>query len=474
MSKGFPGTTQETTHAEAFPESGKVGRFLVRALECGDLDAGASRHAIDRVAEVRIERGERAHVRSNEGGRGVLTLRIPDPKISARHARLLRHGYEAWSFEDLGSTNGSRIDGERVTSAGLGDGSLIELGSTLLLFREARAPTWLDADKVVRGGAPNVLDTMSVGQEEGMLRLRRVAASPLPVLLSGETGTGKEVLAHEVHVLSKRPGPFVPVNCGALPESLMEAQLFGHTRNAFTGAARDEVGFVRSADGGTLFLDEIADLQPSSQAALLRVLQSGEVTPVGSAKPIHADVRIVAATHKDLDALMQQGLFRRDLYARLAGYVHTLPSLQDRQEDLGMLVAALLSRHARGAKVELRVETARALFAYAFPLNVRELEQCLSAAIVLAAGSPISPGHLPDKIRAARTTRPPPAEAPERPSETLSPEDSAIRDALAQALSESGGNVTEAARRLGKARQQAQRWLRRFGMDPQRFRKPTS
>jgi transcriptional regulator with GAF, ATPase, and Fis domain len=296
----------------------------------------------------------------------------------------------------------------------------------------------------------------------------------LPVLLSGETGTGKEVLAQEVHLLSKRAGPFVPVNCGALPESLMEAQLFGHTRGAFTGAAKDEIGFVRSADGGTLFLDEIADLHQSSQAALLRVLQSGEVTPVGSAKPLHADVRIVAATHKDLDALMRQGAFRRDLYSRLAGYVHALPSLEDRQEDLGMLVAALLMRHARGANVELRVETARALFAYAFPLNVRELEQCLSAAIVLAAGAPLSPTHLPDKIRAARTSRPPSAESiTDRGSETLSPEDSAIREALAQALVESGGNVSEAARRLGKARQQAQRWLRRFGMDPQRYRKPT-
>jgi DNA-binding NtrC family response regulator len=472
LSKGFPGTTQETTHAEAFPESGRVGHFLVRALECGDLAAGASRHAIDRMAEVRLERGERAHLRTNEDGRNVLTLRIPDPKVSARHARFVQHE-GLWTFEDLGSTNGSRIDGERVTSTELGDGALIEVGSTLLLFRECRAPTWLEADKVVRGSPNPVLDTLSVAQEEAMRRLRRVAASPLPVLLSGETGTGKEVLAHEVHVLSKRAGPFVPVNCGALPESLMEAQLFGHTRGAFTGAARDEVGFVRSAEGGTLFLDEIADLHQSSQAALLRVLQNGEVTPVGSARPVHADVRIVAATHKDLDTLMQQGLFRRDLYARLAGYVHALPSLQDRQEDLGLLVAALLLRHARGAKVELRVETARALFAYAFPLNVRELEQCLSAAIVLAAGAPITPSHLPDKIRAARTSRPPAAESlADRTLESLSPEDSAIRDALAQALSESGGNVSEAARRMGKARQQAQRWLRRFGMDPQRFRKP--
>ncbi len=446
--------------------------FLVRALECDDLRSGSSRHAIEGVDEVRLERGERAHIRAVEDGRVILTLRVPDGKISAKHARL-RHQGTAWLFEDLGSTNGSRIDGSPATSAELSDGAVIEIGSTILLFREAKARPGLDADKVIGHEAHRVLDTLSLDLEEAMLRIRRVAASPLSVLLVGETGTGKEVLAHEVHTLSERPGPFVPVNCGAIPGPLMEAQLFGHTRGAFTGATKDEIGFVRSAERGTLFLDEIADLPPGSQAALLRVLQSGEVTPVGSTKAVHADVRIVAATHKDLDLLMAQGLFRRDLYSRLSGYVHTLPSLQDRPEDLGLLATTLLARHARGAPIELRIEAARALFSYSFPLNIRELEHCLSAAMVLAAGAPISPSHLPDKIR---SVRPPSSPAPEasalRPSgESLSAQDAAICEALVLALSESGGNVSEAARRMGKARQQVQRWLRRFRLDPLHFRK---
>jgi len=170
---------------------------------------------------------------------------------------------------------------------------------------------------------------------------------------------------------------------------------------------------------------------------------------------------------------MAQGLFRRDLYSRLSGYVHTLPSLQDRPEDLGLLATTLLARHARGAPIELRIEAARALFSYSFPLNIRELEHCLSAAMVLAAGAPISPSHLPDKIR---SVRPPSSPAPEasalRPSgESLSAQDAAICEALVLALSESGGNVSEAARRMGKARQQVQRWLRRFRLDPLHFRK---
>jgi DNA-binding NtrC family response regulator len=390
--------------------------------------------------------------------------------VSSSHARIVC-GDSEFTFVDSGSTNGSYVDGARVEAATLSDGAVIELGSTLFVFRETRAPMNALADKVVRFGGDQLFDTLSPNLEEAIDRIQRVARSQLAVLLLGETGTGKEVLAEQIHARSGRPGRFVAVNCGAIPAPLMEAQLFGHMRGSFTGAVRDEIGFVRAADVGTLFLDEVADLPPASQAALLRVLQSGEVIPVGSTRPVHTNVRIVAATHRDLEQLMREGAFRRDLYARLAGFVHTQPSLRERREDLGLLCATLLHRHANDGNVQVRVETARRLFSYDFPLNIRELEQCLMAALVLSSGTPITPSHLPDKLRSRRSSSVQPAAVSEGlNAEPQSPEDAAILEALLVALRETSGNVSESARRMGKARQQVQRWLRRFGLDAEQFR----
>jgi len=446
--------------------------FLIRALECEDPLAGASRHCLEGLDHVSIERGPRAHFRQANGDAAALTLRIPDPKISAKHA-VLRRDREGWRFEDAGSRNGSLVDGVARGSARLTDRTMIEVGSTVLLFREMPVEHEVLADKIVYcAGTP--FDTLSVPLEETAARLQRVANSQLSVLLLGETGTGKEVFARAVHLLSGRQGPFVPVNCGAIPPALIEAALFGHVRGAFTSAIKDEIGLVRSAEGGTLFLDEIADLSLSSQAALLRVLQDGEVTPVGSTRAVRSDVRIVAATHKHLDALMDQELFRRDLYSRLAGHIHALPCLRHRPEDIGLLSVALLERHASGRPVQLRIDAARALFTYPFPLNVRELEQSLCAALVFAGTEAITFRYLPDKLRGTQGSTPP-SPLPARSSSpsltrSLSPEESALRDSLVAALRETSGNVTEAARRMGKARQQIQRWLRRFELDPLSFR----
>src|SRR5262249_11502013 len=152
------------------------------------------------------------------------------------------------------------------------------------------------------------------------------------------TGTGKEVIARSVHQLSRRPGPFVPVNCGALPTGLVESELYGHKRGAFSGADRDRVGMVQSANGGTLFLDEGGDLPPGSQASLLRFLQQREVTPLGARKPEPVDVRVISATNQDIPALVEKGKFRADLWARLSGFVTRLPPLRSRREDLGLLL----------------------------------------------------------------------------------------------------------------------------------------
>ncbi len=464
-------TTEDATDLEELALSSWVGTFLVRALETEELSAGASRHGLDRVAEVTIGRGRRSHLRRGDGGQRTLSLMVPDMRVSGQHARLRRAG-TVWLFEDAGSRNGSKIDGAPVTRAELHDGALIEVGSTLFLFRVSRAPLGLAEDLVVPCDPSSGLETLNPEFEQALHKLERVAASQLSFLLLGETGTGKEVVAQRVHARSGRAGAFVPVNCGALPEALVEALLFGHTRGAFTGAHKDEAGLVRSADGGTLFLDEVADLTLGAQAALLRVLQTGDVTPVGGTASVRTDLRVIAATHKDLDAMMQVGLFRRDLYARLAGYVQTLPPLRERKEDLGLLISRLLARHTRGAPVQLRVEAARALFGYPFPLNVRELEQCLSSALVLADRTPIARQHLPERIRG--TTQPDRHSAPPAATGSSLPprsdEDRALYDALVTALRNSEGNVSETARRMGKARQQIQKWLRRFGVDPGQFK----
>jgi DNA-binding NtrC family response regulator len=247
----------------------------------------------------------------------------------------------------------------------------------------------------------------------------------------------------------------------------MESQLFGHLKGAFSGATRDETGFVRSANYGTLFLDEIGDLPANSQAALLRVLQEGEVTPVGSSKPTKVDVRVVCATHRPLEELMEEGTFRRDLYARLAGFVHSLPPLRERREDIGLIVAAILrgSKVQGGTEVRFRPEAARALLRYDWPLNVRELEQCLATSAVLAEKGLIAVEDLPPTVARWATAK------PEDEGEGPSSEDEALRRELVQHLEATGGNVSEVARAMGKARQQVQRWLRRFGIDPEKYRR---
>ena len=467
--KDFPpeSTKQTTRAAVGLPDSEPV-TFLVKALECENPFSGTSRHILRDHEEVEIGRGESGFRRLHGPSGPRLELRVPDRTMSARHAQLKRVG-TSWTVRDLDSTNGTLLDGQRIEEAALRDGQLIEIGATLLLFRETSATAPL-LDRVLAVPDAGALSTLSPLLDLAMARVERIAHSRLSVLVLGETGTGKEGIARAVHQRSKRAGPFVAVNAAAIPAPLLEAQLFGHVKGAFSGAIRDEIGFVRGAHGGTLFLDEIADLPASSQAALLRVLQNGEVTPVGSTRSEQVDVRIVAATHRDLTSLMADGSFRRDLYARLAGFTHSMPPLLQRREDLGMLIGVLLARHAGGAMPTLLPEAARALFAYSFPLNVRELEQALAAALVLSAGEPIALSHLPEAIQGVTSASVPLRSATSAPPEARSAEDDRSYRALVQALQETRGNVSETARRMGKARQQIQRWLRRFELEPESFR----
>jgi DNA-binding NtrC family response regulator len=457
-------TFTESPHASAPLAPPEAYLFVV--LECDRPLSGSSRHCLRAVGEVILGRGEeRAAVR--DGNR--LALTIPSQWLSNEHARL-RHQGEQWVLEDLGSRNGTSVNGQSVAHVALADGDVIEAGRTLLVFREAlHAPPAepVDIDTRTTQFAHPGLGTLVPGIASEMEALASIAASPLPVLLRGETGTGKELLARAVHALSGRAGAFVPVNCGAIPGELVESHLFGHTKGAFSGAVRQETGFVQAAHGGTLFLDEIGDLPAASQAALLRVLQESEVVPVGSTRAVRIDLRVVAATHQPLESLIARNVFRTDLLARLDGFTFRLHPLRERREDLGLLVANLLQAASGASRVPtLATAVGRALLRYSWPLNIRELGHCLSRACALArGGGSIELSHLPAPVRDALDANidGPASTDPEA-------DDARLRAQLEALLVEHRGNIARVARALGKARMQVHRWLKRFEIDPERYR----
>jgi transcriptional regulator with AAA-type ATPase domain len=397
------------------------------------------------------------------GAERRLALGIADRRMSQVHAHLrLTDG--GWSLEDAGSKNGTRVNGIEVGQATLRSGDLVEVGRSFLLFRS-------DVDGFVGPAAPDGLvglATFNAPLARQFERLVRVSRSQVPILVQGDTGTGKELVTQAIHDLSDREGPLRAVNCGALPRSLLESELFGFRKGAFSGADQDRIGLVRSADKGTLFLDEIADLPLDGQAALLRVLQEGEIHPIGASGPISVDVRVVAATHRDLSRMVQQGEFREDLLARLNGFSVTLPPLRDRREDLGALVGLFGRRHAPGRADSIGFSPAavRALHAHRWPQNIRELEKTVAAALALAQGDLIELEHLPEVIRAEGVK---PVGA--RPVD--GGEQEALRRALENLLDLNHGNVSATASAMRTSRMQVHRLCRRFGIDLRRYRPPS-
>jgi pSer/pThr/pTyr-binding forkhead associated (FHA) protein len=422
------------------------------------------RLTLHRIDEVQVGRSDRLeYARVDTSGLRRLNIGIPDATMSSTHARMVQ-AFGRWQIEDAGSKNGTVVDGKPCVRQALRDGALIELGHALFIYRES-VPTApddpLDHDpNDLRGGAPPLgLETLLPPLGRSFARLARIAPSSVPVILLGETGVGKELLAAAVHRLSGRRGAFVPVNCGALPPALIESELFGHRKGAFTGAVEDRIGLVQAADGGTLFLDEIGDLKFPSQAALLRVLQEREVRAVGATRSVPVDLRVVAATHRNLAEQVELGSFRADLYARLMGFEMRLPPLRERREDLGLLIARLLERLAPApSSPSFTLAAARALVAHDWPHNVRGVERCLEAAVVLAGAGPIEFEHLPSELRNQRAAR------------SGADPDVSLRISLEAALREHAGNISAVARSLGKARPQIQRWLKRFGIDPAAYR----
>ena len=288
----------------------------------------------------------------------------------------------------------------------------------------------------------------------------KVAPTDLPVLVLGENGTGKELMARRVHAMSRRPrGPFVPVNCGALPPNLLESTLFGHEKGAYTGADRARPGLFAEADGGTLFLDEVGELEAPTQVRLLRALESGEILPVGASRPVQVDVRLVSATNRDLDAATADGSFRDDLYWRLKGVEVVLPPLRDRGDDVPLLAHHFLAEAAslvgdRGARSLTRAAQS-ALREHRWPGNLRELRHTMQRAAVLAgADGRIGPSEL--GLRAA---------AGGADGDTLSERVAALeRREIAAALASEGGNRSRAANRLGLSRQGLLNKIARYGL----------
>jgi DNA-binding NtrC family response regulator len=313
----------------------------------------------------------------------------------------------------------------------------------------------------------------SAPMREVMASIRRVADGDTTVLITGETGTGKELAAHAVHELSpRRHAPFLAVNCGALAEGVLESELFGHVRGAFTGAVRDRLGVFEAADGGTIFLDEVGEMSPSVQQRLLRVLQEREVTRVGATRSVKVDVRVVAATNRELRVMVEQDRFREDLYYRLAVFPIALPPLRDRVVDIPLLVehalSVLRSRRAGGGAERLACSpfAMRLLRAYDWPGNVRQLFAVLERAAVEADYDRIEAQHLPAELRAA--ARGVGGEQRYRVSGSATDE----RDAIVAALAQTGGALAQSADLLGMGRTTLWRKLRFYGLTPESGEEP--
>lgn len=321
----------------------------------------------------------------------------------------------------------------------------------------------------------NQLVGSSPAMEQVFEFIRTVAHSESTVLLQGESGTGKELVARAVHTLGQRKnGPFVPINCSAIPENLIESELFGHVRGAFTGAAAARRGLFEAASSGTLFLDEVADLPPLAQVKLLRVLQEGEVRRVGSDETHKVDVRVISASNTNLREAMEGGKFREDLYYRLNVITIELPSLRRRQGDVDLLAQHFLSKYTNRAKRELKgfsPEALGVLRRYHWPGNVRELENAVERAVVLARSEFLQPDDFPPNVAYVKAASIPIRE-PDAELTALSFKEAKERAVLAfehryvsALLTQTSGNLSEAARAAGLDRSNFRRIVKRCNAD---------
>ena len=377
---------------------------------------------------------------------GPETVVIDDPRLSRSHVRLAEVAHDRWLLEDLGSKNGVFVNGRRVTSGIVVAGDVLRLGDTLVSAEPERG---IVGDDLGLLGSSRIMAELRE-------QLERAAGESVTVLLRGDSGTGKELAAAALHRLAGGAGPFVPVNCAGIPESLAESQLFGHVKGAFTGAVGAADGLFRSAHGGTLFLDEVAELPAAIQAKLLRAVEYGEVLPVGGTTPHRVHLRIVAATHRDLEAAVAEGVFRGDLFARLRERVIVIPPLRERRGDVPELAAHFLPSGAAA----LHPDVLEALLLWTWPYNVRELRAVCRGGLRGGPTLAALPAEIRDHLEKARA------------AETAAPVDGSgpTAEELVALLDRFDGNVRRIASHLGKDRKQVYRWIERHGVDPARHR----
>jgi sigma-54 dependent transcriptional regulator, acetoin dehydrogenase operon transcriptional activator AcoR len=389
---------------------------------------------------------------------------LPGRETSRHHAEIVRRG-PLWVIRDLGSTNGTFVNAERVAEAPLASGEVVRLGEWVGIVVAADRAGGIE--KLAEGllGGPRLGQALEPG--------RRAAATDLAVIIQGETGTGKEQVARAIHSWSGRAGSFVAVNCAALPESLAEAELFGYRKGAFTGASRDAPGYFRAAHQGTLLLDEIVDLPAGVQAKLLRVIERGEVVPLGDTRPVPVDIRLLAAAQSSLREAVDRRQFRADLLARLEGVLIELPALRERKEDVPALFLHLLRRHAGGRPPRVDAKLIEGLVLHSWPYNVRELVQLVRRLLALhGTAELLTESHLSAVIapsgvprREAASEQAPPAatraiaggSAPARRARRTAE----LVERLETELERHAGNMTRAAAAVGISRQRAYRLLAR-------------
>jgi transcriptional regulator with PAS, ATPase and Fis domain len=401
-------------------------------------------------------------------------LVLRDPTVSRRHAEL-RRSAEGLLLVDLGSTNGTFVGGVRLREVFLGDRRSFRVGKTEIEVRVEDETIEIQPAEVERF---NGLVGRSVALREVFSLVQRIGPTGLTVLVTGETGTGKELVSRAVHLSSPRAqGPLVVFDCGAVARNLLESELFGHERGAFTGADRARPGVFEQAQGGTIFLDELGELPLELQPVLLRVLEQREVRRVGDRRARPVDVRVVAATNRDLRRLVEEGQFREDLYYRVAVVELKLPALRDRLEDLDLLIPHLLSSAPFPHQVVGVDSEVLDLFrAYHWPGNVRELRNVLLRAVPFCDGDRIDLASLPESFRPVLGEAPGPApeapsvEAPRGGAERSYKEareellESFERQYLQELLERCQGNLSLAARESGVDRKTIARMLKRHGI----------
>ena len=378
---------------------------------------------------------------------------LAHPTVSREHLRIdWNPAVRGHVATDLGSRNGSNVNGTaNPKRIHLSDGAVVQLGDVLSVYECGRGLAMDDADHVSRDHIPG--DSPAIRAVRDVVG--RAAPDPSPVLLIGETGTGKEWIAKELHRLSKRKGRFLAVNCATLSPHIIDSQLFGHVKGAFSGATNDHEGWFRAADLGTLFLDEIGELPLALQPKLLRVLQDGQLQPVGSTRTITVDVRVLAATNRNLSESVDSDQFRRDLYARLSMWEVRVPPLRERRGDilgwLELLHAHWSAERRQQERLVFAPDCALALTRYEWPNNLRDVNRVVHELGSTCSGDMVTPQQLPDWM--AKPMTPPPGRAAPTKEEFL------------QVSEQLNGNISAIARHFGRDRRQIYRWRDAFGLN---------